>query len=286
MQIELLETFLDLMETRSFNKTAERLEVTQSTVSNRVQALEAAVGRRLFSRSRAGTEPTVAGHRFAEHARALRHEWHVARRAIGATGNFAQSMRIGMQHDLAATRIGEWVSEFRQALPHTSFYVELDFSNQMSADLLSGDLDLAVLFTPRNVPDLHYEMVGEIVYRMVSTHAGTMGAIDPQRYIHANYSPAFARSHRQLMPEMGEAAVASGQNAAVCGLLAALGGTAFVLEESAHRLVAEGGYMLVRDAPPVTQPVYQAVHLRHRHSPTHRKLLTILRRHFSATGQR
>ena len=54
---------------------------------------------------------------------------------------------------------------------------------------------------------------------------------------------------------------------------------------TAHRLVAEGGYMLVQDAPPVTQPVYQAVHLRHRHSPTHRKLLTILRRRFSATDQ-
>src|SRR5690606_19007818 len=137
------------------------------------------------------------------------------------------------QHDLAATRIGEWVSEFRQALPQTSFYVELDFSTQMSSDLLSGDLDLAVLFTPRNVPDLHYEMVGEVIYRMVSTHAETMGDIDPARYIHANYSPAFARSLRQFIPDTGEAAIASGQNIAVCGLLATLGGTAFVLEESA-----------------------------------------------------
>ena len=29
MQIELIETFLDLMETRSFNRTAERLSLTQ-----------------------------------------------------------------------------------------------------------------------------------------------------------------------------------------------------------------------------------------------------------------
>ncbi len=33
MQIELIETFLDLMETGSFNRTADRLGVTQSTVS-------------------------------------------------------------------------------------------------------------------------------------------------------------------------------------------------------------------------------------------------------------
>ncbi len=54
MQIELLDTFLDLIETRSFHRTAERLHITQSTVSARVQALEAAVGGRLFTRSRAG----------------------------------------------------------------------------------------------------------------------------------------------------------------------------------------------------------------------------------------
>ena len=38
MQIDLIDTFLDLCETRSFNQTAERLEITQSTVSARIKA--------------------------------------------------------------------------------------------------------------------------------------------------------------------------------------------------------------------------------------------------------
>ena len=42
MQIDLLDTFLDLAETRSFHRTAERLRITQSTVSARVTALEQA----------------------------------------------------------------------------------------------------------------------------------------------------------------------------------------------------------------------------------------------------
>jgi DNA-binding transcriptional LysR family regulator len=64
MQIELLDTFLDLIETRSFHRTAERLHVTQSTVSARVQALEAATGARLFTRSRAGTDLSTEGLKF------------------------------------------------------------------------------------------------------------------------------------------------------------------------------------------------------------------------------
>ena len=56
MQIELIETFLDLCETRSFNRTADRLNLNQSTVSARINTLEAVLGKRLFTRSRAGTQ--------------------------------------------------------------------------------------------------------------------------------------------------------------------------------------------------------------------------------------
>ena len=73
MQTELIDTFLDLVETRSFHRTAERLNVTQSTISARVLALEQSVGARLFTRSRAGTNLTTEGLKFEAHARGMRH---------------------------------------------------------------------------------------------------------------------------------------------------------------------------------------------------------------------
>ena len=278
MQIELLETFLDLIETGSFNRTADRLGVTQSTVSGRVMALEAALGTRLFARSKAGTSPTPAGKRFLEHALAMRHEWNEARRAVAASSNPQRSLRIGMQNDLAASHIGEWVSQFRKALPDTAFYVELDYSTQMSQDLLVGELDLAVLFTPRHLPDLHFEMVGEVAYRMVSTDASLLSQIVRERYILANYSPSFIKAHQRLLPQLANAPIASGQNAAICGLLGSLGGSAYVLEESARDLVAAGTCSFIEDAEPILQPVFFAVHVRNRHQ--HRKALAIVKRHF------
>ncbi|PSQ93868.1 MAG: hypothetical protein BRD57_01310, partial [Proteobacteria bacterium SW_6_67_9] len=50
----MLDTFLDLLETRNFHDTAANLEVTQSTVSARIRALEQALGARLFVRGRGG----------------------------------------------------------------------------------------------------------------------------------------------------------------------------------------------------------------------------------------
>jgi DNA-binding transcriptional LysR family regulator len=63
MNLDLLDTFFDLLETRNFNRTAERLGTTQSTVSMRVRALETAVGAKLFQRGRAGATPTASGTR-------------------------------------------------------------------------------------------------------------------------------------------------------------------------------------------------------------------------------
>ncbi|MGB5560566.1 MAG: LysR family transcriptional regulator [Paracoccaceae bacterium] len=281
MNIEQVLTFLDLIETNSFNATAERLGVTQSTISSRVQSLEAALGKRLFARSRAGTRLTTAGARFAHHARTLQQEWNEAQRSVQSADNFARSLRIGVQMDIAPDAIGRWVQSFRKAMPDTSFYIEPDYSIQMSADLLAGGLDIGMMFAPRHFPDLHNERIGDVTYRMVSTEADRLEGVAPERYIYGNYTPAFDQAHRRLLPDHARSApVACGQSSAVAALLLALGGSAYVLQETARDLLAGGRCRFVEDAEPIIQSVYLAVHIRHRHSQATRKILGIVRSEF------
>lgn len=285
MQIEQIETFLDLCETRSFHATAERLGVTQSTVSGRLRALETALGRRLLARSRAGTEPTTDGLRFEPHARLMLHHWAEARHAARQTAASAITMRIGLQHDLAGNHIGRWAQEFRDLLPQARFYIEPDYSAQMVANVIAGELDLAVVYSPRAHPDLHFESLGEVAYRMVSTEAARLAEVRDETYILAAYSPAFARAHDTLLPGLAGVAVASGQEAAVAGLLLALGGSAYVLSETAEAMAAAGQARPVAQAPVIRQTVYAAIHLRNRHRGPHRRMIQALRVHFgAATG--
>jgi LysR family transcriptional regulator, flagellar master operon regulator len=286
MQIDLIETFLDLCDTRSFHRTADRLGVTQSTISGRIRALEQATGRRLFTRGRAGTELTTEGLMFAPHARSLRLGWAEALAATRQAGDSALTLRIGLQNDLAANHIGDWVNAFRAAFPGVSFYLEPDYSANMCAEIAGGSLDLALMFTPKPLPDLHFETVGEIAYRMVSTDGERLAEIRPERYILPNFSPAFAQTHAVLHPGLATAQVGSGQNAAVTGLLLRLGGSTYVLEETARTLAESGQAREVRDAAPITQTVFAAVHLRNRHRPTHRRLVRLLRSSFEPARRR
>ena len=282
MQIDLIETFLDLVDSRSFNRTADRMGLTQSTVSARIQSLETTLGTRLFSRSRAGTALTTAGLTFESHARTLRHAWAEAQHAVGGAGTTALTLRIGIQNDLAAGRIGDWVSSFRRALPDCGYYIEPDYSAQMCADLGRGSLDFAVIYTPHAQPDLYFVSLGEVSYRLIASAPTARTGLAPQTYIRANYSPAFGLAHAQRFPDLSGATLASGQNAVVAGMLTALGGAAFVLEETAVEMIATGGFHAVAGADPITQPVYGAMHLRHRPSRLHRSLTRLVARQLSA----
>lgn len=280
MQIELLDTFLDLVETRSFHRTAERLEITQSTVSARVQVLEQAIGARLFSRSRAGTQLTTEGLKFQPHARGLRHAWTEAQRSVAPSGNAAVALRIGVQHDLAAGRVGAWVTAFRKALPDSAFYIEPDYSIQMCQDVAKGALDFAIVFSPQTQPDLYFASVGEVTYQLVSSIGTTRADLKPERYIRASYAPAFDATHAMALPEMSATPFASGQDAAVSGLLQTLGGAGFVLDRTASALIAEGKFASVTDVEPITQPVYVVMHLRHRPQRMYRRLVKTVQKHF------
>ncbi len=281
MQIELVDTFLDLVETRSFNRTADRMGVTQSTVSARIKALELALGATLFRRSRAGTDLTTEGLRFETHARMLRQEWMAARRAVTPAGEAALTLRLGMQNDLAAVALGTLVAAFRQALPQTAFYIEPDYSTQMCNDLVSGALDFAVMFTPKAHPDLHFSSVGEIAYRLISSDARSRAEIDPATMIFAHFSPAFERTHRMLLPELSEAPLSVGQSTAVSALLLAMGGSGYVMEDAGEALIATGRFRHIVDAPAITQPIYAAMHLKNRTARLHRRLTQIVSRHFA-----
>jgi len=279
MNFEQIETFLDLCETRSFNRTANRLGVTQSTISGRVQALETALGCKLLARSRAGTALTTEGLRFEPHARALRNGWTAAGQAVRGAGTAAMTMRIGIQHDLLGDQVAAWVKVVQGAVPDMALYVEADYSAQMCADLRDGQLDLAIHYTPKPHPDLYFETLGAVSYVMVSTETDDLGAVRPDSYILPNYASAFSATHAALLPMLSVGAVSSGQNAVIRALLTALGGSSYVLRQTALELERIGAARRVVRAPRIDQPVYGAVHLRNRHRGAHRRILKALKAH-------
>ena len=68
MDVTLARTFLEVVATGNFIGAADRLHVTQSTVSMRIKSLGEQLGQILFHRSKAGANLTPAEQHFQKHA--------------------------------------------------------------------------------------------------------------------------------------------------------------------------------------------------------------------------
>ncbi|RXZ78838.1 LysR family transcriptional regulator [Paenibacillaceae bacterium] len=68
MNIHQLETFLSIVKSRNFTKSAELLHVSQSTITSRIVALEEAMGSRLFARNNKQVTLTEMGVSFLPYA--------------------------------------------------------------------------------------------------------------------------------------------------------------------------------------------------------------------------
>ena len=115
MDITLIRTFLEVAATGSFVNASERLFVTQSAVSLRVQKLEDSLGKPLFIRSKAGAELTPAGREFERYALSLIKIWEEARQQIGIPEGYEKSVTIGAQYSLWPRLGFRWMDAMQDA---------------------------------------------------------------------------------------------------------------------------------------------------------------------------
>lgn len=71
MNMEAIETFIILCELKSFTKTASKLYVAQSTITNRIAELEKELGQPLFKRNNKSMELTLSGKIYQDYARRI-----------------------------------------------------------------------------------------------------------------------------------------------------------------------------------------------------------------------
>ena len=113
MSILLARTFLEILKAGNLNRAADRLHVSQSTVTTRINVLEETVGQRLLVRNKSGVELTNAGFKFKRYAETLVQIWHQAQHALALPEACTATLTIGFEYDLWDGAIDQWVAWFR-----------------------------------------------------------------------------------------------------------------------------------------------------------------------------
>ena len=199
MDTELARTFLAVIAAGNFVAAAERLYVTQSTVSTRIKRLEEFLGAELFVRNKAGTSLTAAGIRFQRHAALLTRTVEQARQETGVASRFLASLTVGGRIGLWEELLARWLPIDGGLAPDVAVRALVGFEDELMQALIEGRADLGVMYTPQARPGLHIEPILEQRLVMVSTHADPEA--EPGRdYVYVDWGPEFYAQHSLAFP--------------------------------------------------------------------------------------
>ena len=255
MNIDLARTFLEIAETGNFNKAAERLHVTQSTVSMRIKALEDELGRPLFARSKAGTELTAAGNQFHRYATTMVRVWEQARQELALPPGFRSVLTVGGQFSLWDRMLLRWVPWMRDAMPDVALRVEVGLSDGLMRQLSEGLIDVGVMYSPLSRPGLHTEKLLEERLVLVSTTPREMGQWDGD-YIFVDWGPEFRAAHSQSFPDLSTPAISVGLGALGLQHILANGGFGYFPMRVVRPYLADNRLYQIAEAPEFRRPAF------------------------------
>jgi DNA-binding transcriptional LysR family regulator len=255
MDITLLKTFLEVAATGSFVSASERLYVTQSAVSLRIQRLEDALGKPMFTRSKAGAEMTNAGREFERYALSIIRVWEEARQQVAIPQGFTRSLTIGAQYSLWPRLGFRWIDRLQTAAPDLNIRAELGMPDRLTRFLTEGIMQVGLLYMPQIRPGLMAEEVMEEELVLVASWPDA--DIDRlANYVFVDWGPEFVGAHALALPDLTNPGLTFSLGAMVAEYVINRQAAAYLPARYVKKYIDSGQLHLVPDAPRFPYPVW------------------------------
>ncbi|SHH50366.1 LysR family transcriptional regulator [Pollutimonas bauzanensis] len=145
-----MEYFLAIADFKSFSRASLRISVAQPVLSRQIKALEQELGVALYHRTGHGVVLSEAGKRFEQYARGILDTAAAAKKELAALGSEPSGrVLIGMPPSVQAVLAAPLVEKFQNAFPHVSLGIMEGFSGHVQEWLMTGRLDIAILYHTR-----------------------------------------------------------------------------------------------------------------------------------------
>ena len=148
MNLTELRTFLAIIETGSLVQASETLNVTQSTVTARLKALEDELGQRLINRQKSGASLTAAGVRLQRYATTISDLWQQARQETALPDGMHSVCNMACHPDLWPDLGVRLFDHIKTTQPHIALSIWTGGQYDLAHWLDNGLVDLALTYWP------------------------------------------------------------------------------------------------------------------------------------------
>ena len=158
LDIRHLRYFLAVAEAGNFSRAADRLGISQPSVSQQMRDLEAGLRVPLFQRRGKRILLTQRGLIFQEHARAVLHQLENFLQELNSEpGELRGALHLGVIPVLNVPLVPQLLGSFAADHPAISITVEEISSTEIETALEEGRMDVGLGFLTRHSPNLRYE---------------------------------------------------------------------------------------------------------------------------------
>ena len=197
MNLQQIETFVCVAETGSFSKAAMLLDIAQPALSRQVRALETELRETLLIRTGRGVTLTDAGRRLLEHGHAIMQRVSLAKADLSSHRDEPVGrIVVGLPPSLARRLTLPLIDTFNREMPKAKLAVVEGFSVNIAEWLISGRMDLGLVYTPEPQPNIEVMPVAQEPLCLVG----------PSEQLKHMHSMAFADLHQYplIMPQRGQ----------------------------------------------------------------------------------
>lgn len=144
LDLDLLHSFVSVVDAGGFTAAGERVHRSQSTVSQQIRKLEESLDCALFVREGRQVSLTEDGERLLGYARRMLALSTEVREAVSGRKR-VDVIRLGIPDDFAADTLTAVVSAFARSHPDVRLSVRCDLTAALTRGLERGDLDVALV---------------------------------------------------------------------------------------------------------------------------------------------
>ncbi len=147
--------FIEVSQTLNVSRAAERLGISQPTLSLAIQRLEKNLGANLLIRTKSGVHLTHAGLKLVAQARLLLLEWEKIREdALRDENEIRGRYVIGCHPSVALYSLPSFISELLVNNPELEIKLVHDLSRRITEDVISFKVDFGIVVNPWQHLDL------------------------------------------------------------------------------------------------------------------------------------
>lgn len=160
MEFQSLKLFLDIVQTRSFIRSAERNYITASTLTRHIQRMEDELGQPLFLRDNRQVRLTEAGEKFLEFAKQSWTEWQQIQYKLSPKkGELEGELKVFCSVTAAYSHLPQVLEKFRQTYPKVEIKLSTGDPAQAVHEVQSLAADISLAGKPELLPNniiFHY----------------------------------------------------------------------------------------------------------------------------------